>query len=134
MRSEDYGVLAHVRNEKTFGFASGAFSLSAMWREAPQPLRFGLTIGKRNSPRSVDRALCKRVLREVARHRAPEFLKALDQRSYGLDISLRLCQSLEKMDAYHVGVDALKKALFNDANGLFDRLEKAIKQGYKFPK
>jgi len=39
-------------------------------------LRFGVTVGKRNAPRAVERVLVRRVLREAARNAAPALLAA----------------------------------------------------------
>lgn len=44
-----------------------------METDAVGRLRFGVTVGKRNAHRSVDRATVKRILREKARLKAPVF-------------------------------------------------------------
>lgn len=54
----------------------------------PARSRFGITVGKRNARRSVDRALIKRVLRESARHAAPALDAAAGDRC--IDVVLRL--------------------------------------------
>ncbi|MDZ7652144.1 MAG: ribonuclease P protein component [Burkholderiaceae bacterium] len=51
-------------------------------------VRFGLTVGKRNARRAVERALIKRVLRESARHAAPALDRAACRRR--VDLVLRL--------------------------------------------
>lgn len=50
--------------------------------------RFGITVGKRNARRAVDRTLVKRVLREAARHAAPALDAAAG--SDRVDVVLRL--------------------------------------------
>jgi ribonuclease P protein component len=55
---------------------------------ATMRVRFGLTVGKRNARRAVERALIKRVLRESARHAAPALDRAACRRR--VDLVLRL--------------------------------------------
>ncbi len=54
------------------------------------PCRFGVTVGKRNAARSVDRALIKRVLREAARQAAPALDALAAAQALQLDVVLRL--------------------------------------------
>ena len=109
-----------TRNERTFFARSRYFSLQAMCTEVPERLRFGITVGKRNAPRSVDRALIKRILREAARHQAP----LLREAGSGLDVSLRLKEPLHRIAGFDAGVTALKKALHEDANLLMQDLSR----------
>lgn len=122
IRTEDFGVLLKTRNERTFFARSRYFSLQAMCTEVPERLRFGITVGKRNAPRSVDRALIKRILREAARHQAPNLLPLLREAGSGLDVSLRLKEPLHRIAGFDAGVTALKKALHEDANLLMQDL------------
>ena len=70
----------HTRNENTFRLTSKYFLINAMkFPEEPGRLRFGITVGKRNAHRSVDRALVKRTLREAG----------IDQGVNALKLSLR---------------------------------------------
>lgn len=113
-----------TRNERTFFARSCYFSLQAMCTEVPERLRFGITVGKRNAPRSVDRALIKRILREAARHQAPNLLPLLREAGSGLDVSLRLKEPLHRIAGFDAGVTALKKALHEDANLLMQDLSR----------
>ena len=124
IRTEDFGVLLKTRNERTFFARSRYFSLHAMCTEVPERLRFGITVGKRNAPRSVDRALIKRILREAARHQAPNLLPLLREAGSGLDVSLRLKEPLHRIAGFDAGVTALKKALHEDANLLMQDLSR----------
>lgn len=124
IRTEDFGVLLKTRNERTFFARSRYFSLQAMCTEVPERLRFGITVGKRNAPRSVDRALIKRILREAARHQAPNLLPLLREAGSGLDVSLRLKEPLHRIAGFDAGVTALKKALHEDANLLMQDLSR----------
>lgn len=113
-----------TRNKRTFFARSRYFSLQAMCTEVPERLRFGITVGKRNAPRSVDRALIKRILREAARHQAPNLLPLLREAGSGLDVSLRLKEPLHRIAGFDAGVTALKKALHEDANLLMQDLSR----------
>jgi ribonuclease P protein component len=84
---------------------------------APRRVRFGLTVGKRFARRAVDRARIKRVLREAARHCAPQL--ALAARS-DLDIVLRLKAPLPARAT--TSLRQLKRALREDADALLARL------------
>ena len=98
IKSADYGVLVHTRNENTFRLTSKYFSINAMkFPEEPGRLRFGITVGKRNAHRSVDRALVKRTLREAARKQAPNLAALLGEQGVGLDVSLRLRVPLKEI-------------------------------------
>jgi RNase P protein component len=57
---------------------------------AHPPCRFGVTVGKRNAARSIDRSLIKRVLREAARRAAPALDAAAATQALQLDVVLRL--------------------------------------------
>jgi ribonuclease P protein component len=123
IKSADYGVLVHARNENTFRLASKYFSVNAMkFPEEPGRLRFGITVGKRNAHRSVDRALVKRTLREAARKQAPTLAALLGGQGVGLDVSLRLKVPLKEIPGIDQGVAALKLSLRNDAQALMETL------------
>ena len=124
IRTEDFGVLLKTRNERTFFARSRYCSLQAMCTDVPERLRFGITVGKRNAPRSVDRALIKRILREAARHQAPNLLPLLREAGSGLDVSLRLKEPLHRIAGFDAGVTALKKTLHEDAELLMRDLSR----------
>lgn len=123
IKSADYGVLVHTRNENTFRLASKFFSVNAMkFPGEPGRLRFGITVGKRNAHRSVDRALVKRTLREAARKQAPNLATLLGEQGVGLDVSLRLRVPLKDIPGIDQGVTALKESLRTDAQALMETL------------
>ena len=126
IKSADYGVLVHTRNENTFRLTSKYFSINAMkFPEEPGRLRFGITVGKRNAHRSVDRALVKRTLRE-ARKQAPNLAALLGEQGVGLDVSLRLRVPLKEIPGIDQGVNALKLSLRTDARSLMEALLKRL--------
>ncbi|MGH6609125.1 MAG: ribonuclease P protein component [Burkholderiaceae bacterium] len=53
-------------------------------------IRFGITVGKRNAPRAVDRVLIKRIVREACRHQASAFERWAGQASMDAAVTLRL--------------------------------------------
>ena len=127
IKSADYGVLVHTRNENTFRLTSKYFSINAMkFPEEPGRLRFGITVGKRNAHRSVDRALVKRTLREAARKQAPNLAALLGEQGVGLDVSLRLRVPLKEIPGIDQGVNALKLSLRTDARSLMEALLKRL--------
>jgi len=89
-------------------------------------VRFGLTVGKRLARRAVDRVLVKRILREAARHCAPQ-LEALTRRD--LDIVLRLKAPLpERVTTTRT---QLKRALREDADSVLRRLRDRLAEKSK---
>ena len=126
IKSADYGVLVHTRNENTFRLTSKYFSINAMkFPEEPGRLRFGITVGKRNAHRSVDRALVKRTLREAARKQAPNLAALLGEQGVGLDVSLRLRVPLKEIP----GIDQAstpEAVLRTDARSLMEALLKRL--------
>lgn len=123
IKSADYGVLVHTRNENTFRLTSKYFSVNAMKStERVHTLRFGITVGKKNAHRSVDRALVKRILREAARKQAPALICLLNEKSLGLDVSLRLRAPLKSVSGHEQGVTAMKANLQSDVEQLMQAL------------
>jgi RNase P protein component len=82
--------------------------------------RFGVTVGKRNAARSVDRSLIKRVLREAARHAAPRLDAAAAVHTVQLDVVLRLKAPVPAPAA--LARTRLKRELRAEADALLDRL------------
>lgn len=68
----------------------GIVSTCALSRPGQGQVRFGLTVGKVNAPRSVDRALVKRIMRECARHRREILADFCCAQKIDLDIGIRL--------------------------------------------
>lgn len=121
-------MLARVRNERSFCVHGAPFNAICMTTDEPARLRVGLTVGKKNSPRSVDRALIKRVLREAVRHQAPEIVALLRDRGLGLDVSLRLREPLKSVDGVDVGAAALKRSLRAAADDLVRGLLRRVRK------
>jgi RNase P protein component len=88
------------------------------------PCRFGVTVGKRNAARSVDRSLIKRVLREAARHAAPGLDAAAAARMVQLDVVLRLKAPVPAPGTLPRA--RLKRELRAEADTLLDRLAHSL--------
>ena len=129
IKSSDYGVIVHARNANCMRMTSRYFSLNAFKHtEFPGRLRIGITVGKKNAHRSVDRALVKRILREAARTQAPTLFAQLREMDLGLDVSLRLKKPLKTVPGRDVGVNALKKSLNEDVARLMMELNKRLER------
>lgn len=98
--------------------------MNALVRPEDSRIRFGFTVGKRNARRSVDRALVKRILREAARHAAPELLPRAD-RACAVDVSLRLKRPLPRAGR-DIGLATLKSSLRADADALLAELGRQL--------
>lgn len=87
--------------------------------------RFGLTVGKHFSKRSVDRNLVKRILREAIRHSVlthpAESPSALQSRTFVLRLKKKV-----PVPAEGACLNSLKKELSEDANRLLSQLEARI--------
>lgn len=96
--------------------------MNALVRPESAHIRFGFTVGKRNARRSVDRVLVKRILREAARHAAPELLPRATQ---AVDVSLRLKRPLPRAGR-DIGLATLKSSLRADADALLAELGRQL--------
>lgn len=87
--SDDFGAILRSDGPGVIRLGRDSVSLCAQAHLKTGRVRFGFTVGKRNVPLSVDRALVKRILREVARHSLPVLAERCSQLGVGLDVSLR---------------------------------------------
>ncbi len=93
LRPEDFGL---VLRSPTPGlrFRREDISLAARLTKEPGRVRIGLTVGKHNVARAVDRVLVKRVMRENIRSALPCIKEECLSRKIGLDVSLRIREKL----------------------------------------
>lgn len=93
-------------------------------------VRLGITVGKRNARRAVDRALIKRIVREAFRAVRPGLEKALGAGS--LDINVRLSTPLgagreeAAAGAARASVTQLRRSVRGDADRLFGHLMRRL--------
>ena len=97
IRSEDFGELLHSDSPATIRLGRELASVSVILNSCVGRVRFGFTVGKHNAPRSVDRALVKRVMRDCCRNKLPQFRALAAQHGVGLEIGLRLRRPLGRV-------------------------------------
>lgn len=127
IKTEDFGALLRERSERTFRIRSRYFIAQGKWSDTCR-LRVGVTVGKANSPRSVDRALVKRIIRESSRQSSKERLESLAEKSLGLDLSIRLCVPLKTIAVPNEQTTHLRKLLRIDVDVLWRRLDSLIQR------
>lgn len=93
--SEDFGRLLRFREPGGIRLGRDSVSVCVQSHGQVGCVRFGFTVGKHNVPRSVDRALVKRILREVSRSQLPEIRSICQQLGIGVDIGLRFREPLK---------------------------------------
>ena len=81
-------------------------------------VRFGVTVGKRNARRSVDRVLVKRIVREACRHRADAFEESAARSFVRIDIALRLKSPLVDKRGAPLAMRAWRRQIRADADSL----------------
>lgn len=127
IKTSDFGKLVQAQGKEVTRASAAYFSATALQRpNVVGNLRIGITVGKKNAHRSVDRALVKRTLRETARKQAPYLIALLCDTGVGLDVSLRLKMPLSTVKGREIGVKALKQALRRDAEKLLEKLAKRL--------
>lgn len=96
--------------------AAGAESLSAC------PLRFGVTVGKRNVKRAVDRVLVKRILREACRHRAAALESCATRAGACVDIVLRIKSPLATVSGDALTMAQWRRQVRMEADNLLSQM------------
>ncbi|MEG0822615.1 MAG: ribonuclease P protein component [Burkholderiaceae bacterium] len=117
----EFAAVLSARGPLALRLARRWFSMNAVARPAEAGIRFGFTVGKRNARRSVDRILVKRILRESARHAAPQVQAMCAQHGLAIDLSLRLKSSLPRAGR-DIGLAELKQSLRADVDALLSDL------------
>jgi ribonuclease P protein component len=90
-----YSALLRAAREQSIRATRQMVSINAAWTAAgvgdgAASVRFGVTVGKRNARRSIDRVLVKRIVREACRQRASAFECCAQKAAARIDIALRL--------------------------------------------
>lgn len=118
-------MLATPRNQ-SLRAARHWLSMTAAWScSDAAAVRFGITVGKRNARRAVDRALVKRIVREASRHAAPALEDQCRHRGLRLDVAFRLKARREPGEP---SVSVWRQALRVEADGLLERLHRHVEQ------
>jgi ribonuclease P protein component len=126
--AEFAAVLAAARSQ-SLRAARHWLSMTAAWSPSEEPaVRFGVTVGKRNARRSIDRAVVKRILREAGRHAAPALELTCARRGLRLDVAFRLKASRDRAAEAQPALTAWRRALRDEADALLDRLGRHLVQ------
>ncbi len=89
LRSEDFGVVLRSPSPG-LAFRREIITLCARVTKEVGQVRIGLTVGKKNVPRAVDRVLTKRIMRENVRTALPSLREECLRGNFGLQVSLRV--------------------------------------------
>ena len=125
IKSEDFGKLLRSENPGAVRLGRDLVSVNVLPNKDIGRVRFGFTVGKHNVPRSVDRALVKRVFRDVSRHDLPQFRSLAEELGVGLDIGLRIRRPLKNIGR-DVTVDAAKKAVRSGTEACLRAVKKRL--------
>jgi ribonuclease P protein component len=120
----DFAAVLRAPRERTIRAARQLLSINAAWVVSPMmgpptgSVRFGVTVGKRNARRSVDRALIKRIVREACRHQAEAFEAQAHGASARIDVAVRLKAPLVDKDSEALAMRAWRRQVRAEANDL----------------
>lgn len=123
LKSADFGDILRTRDERSFRVRSAYLTVYGRYTDVPGSIRLGITVGKKNAQRSVDRALVKRVLRESFRlHRSALYL-SLTRVSQGVDLSFRLSAPFSvAMEEADNSLTSVKKLFRRNADDLLQKI------------
>ena len=122
-----FSALLRAPRERSIRAERQMLSINAAWLPTESArgeagrtgnVRFGVTVGKRNARRSVDRALVKRVVREACRHRAEAFEDCAARSLVQIDIALRLKSPLVDKRGAPLAMRAWRRQVRADADSL----------------
>ena len=115
----DYAAILRVPNGSAIRAARQFLSVTAMLVSRDKDsVRFGITVGRRNARRAVDRALIKRIVREACRRHASAFERGAESGALGIDIALRLKSSLIDSHGRPLAMTQWRRHLRAEANAL----------------
>jgi ribonuclease P protein component len=126
--SADFAAVLAAPRTQSIRAARRFLSVNAAWTVPGIPpsnacrVRFGVTVGKRNARRAVDRTLIKRIVREACRHRAGEFERCAAEARAGIDVTLRLKSSLTDENGRALTVTQWRRQVRVECDALLERL------------
>jgi ribonuclease P protein component len=102
--------------------------MTAVWTPSAAPtVRFGCTVARRQAPRSVDRSLVKRVLRESSRQAMPTLADACRRRAVAVDVVFRLKAARRPSDDMPTWpLRTWRRALRTEADSLLQQLARGL--------
>lgn len=125
VRSDDFGSVIRSTSISRLALGRGLVSVGVKLCPSETKVRFGFTVGKHNVPRSVDRVLAKRIMRDVARKALPHFRAVSKERSVGMDVVLRIRVSLGSVGT-DVSVREIKDKIRQSTQDCVRAIEKKI--------
>ena len=125
IKSEDFGKLLRSENPGAVRLGRDLISVNVLPNKDMGRVRFGFTVGKHNVPRSVDRALVKRIFRDVSRYALPQFRALADEFGVGLEIGLRIRRPLKNIGR-DVTVAAAKTAVRSGTEACLRAVKKRL--------
>jgi len=129
----EFAAVLRAPREQSIRAARQLLSINVAWVAAAMSsppagtVRFGVTVGKRNARRSVDRALVKRIVREACRHQAGSFEAEAARASACIDIAVRLKSPLVA-DGEALAMRAWRRQVRAEADDLLRDTLSQIKQ------
>ena len=120
----EFSALLRAPRERSIRGERQLLSINATWvttglmGHTAEGVRFGVTVGKRNARRSVDRTLVKRIVREACRHYASAFEDCAGRAAVRIDITLRLRAPLVDADGVPLAMSVWRRQIRADADGL----------------
>ena len=127
----EFSALLRAPRDRSIRAERQMLSINAGWVRTPLravdgsnagSVRFGVTVGKRNARRSVDRVLVKRIVREACRHRAAAFEDCAAQASAQIDIALRLKTPLVDTRSQPLAMRQWRRQVRADADSLLQEV------------
>lgn len=120
----EFAAVLRAPREQSIRAARQLLSINVAWvataisSPPASSVRFGVTVGKRNARRSVDRALVKRIVREACRHQAASFEAQAARASVRIDIAVRLRSPLVDTDGEALAMRAWRRQVRAEADDL----------------
>ncbi|MGZ8274744.1 MAG: ribonuclease P protein component [Burkholderiaceae bacterium] len=128
-RPSEYAAVLAAPRSQSLRAARHWLSMTAAWSSNDVPaVRFGVTVGKRNARRAVDRAVVKRILREAGRHAAPALGFSCARRGLRLDVAFRLKALRDRTAPGQPTLTEWRRALRQEADALLERLGRHLAQ------
>ena len=127
----EFSALLRAPRERSIRAERQMLSINAAWVTAASSspsatksggVRFGVTVGKRNARRSVDRTLVKRIVREACRYRAAAFEDCAAHALARIDIALRLKAPLVNEHGAQVAMRIWRRQIRADADSLLEEV------------
>jgi ribonuclease P protein component len=132
----EFAAVLGAPREQSIRAVRQMLSINVAWTAAgvigvgAASVRFGVTVGKRNARRSVDRALVKRIVREACRQRAGAFERCATKTAACIDVSLRLRSPLVDAHGEPLAMRSWRRQVRAEADALLQDVLSQLGGGY----